>query len=237
MNNESIVNALKGVKVPILVLDQKWHRLFAIGGKPEGVKQKEQELNELLARQGKVNQELKELKKLKSKLMQGIVAHMDEADAAAEPQDKTTLDQNKKLIEETNERIAANEDEQLELPKMIQKVNIELMMLTMDYTYDKMRTNTNEINEIAEWIAQVRVDLKKNIIKKQNREINNREIYSYMHDIFGPGVVALFDLTNGGGDIALVSKDSAGVSVEDEMKKVTEEGKKEKQKPFENFEA
>ncbi len=233
MDNELFLNALKGAKVPVLVLDQKWHRLFAVGGKPEDVKAKEQELGEILARQGKVNQELKDLKKVKSKLMQGVIAHMDEAGAAREPADKTTLDQNKRLIEETNERIAQCEDELLDFPKEIQKVNLELMMLTMQYTYDKMRANTTEINEIAEWIADIRVQLKKNIIKKQNREINNREIYSYMHDIFGPNVVALFDLKNGGADIALVSKDTVGVNVEEEMARAMEKAKKEK--PTENF--
>jgi pimeloyl-ACP methyl ester carboxylesterase len=53
--------ALKSVKVPVLVLDQKWHRLFAISGKPENVKAKEVELNELLQLQGKLNQEIKDL--------------------------------------------------------------------------------------------------------------------------------------------------------------------------------
>ena len=58
--------ALKGKKVPILTLDQKWHRLFAIHGKPEAVKELESELNELLKRQGKLNNDLKELKKKKN---------------------------------------------------------------------------------------------------------------------------------------------------------------------------
>ena len=40
----------------------------------------------------------------------------------------------------------------------------------------------------------MRIDLKKNIIKKQNRDINNREIYAYLHDICGPQVLDLFDV-------------------------------------------
>ena len=47
---------------------------------------------------------------------------------------------------------------------------------------------------IDEWIANIRVELKKNVIKKQNRDINNREIYSYLHDIFGAEVLDLFDI-------------------------------------------
>ena len=58
----------------------------------------------------------------------------------------------------------------------------------------KIEGNDEEIKEIDAWIKQVRIDLKKNIIKKQNREINSKEIYSYMHDIFGAEIIDVFDL-------------------------------------------
>ena len=70
--------ALKGKKVPLLVLDQKWHRLFAIHGKTDEISATEKELDELLKLQGKYNNELKNLKKLKSKIMSNIVANMGE---------------------------------------------------------------------------------------------------------------------------------------------------------------
>ena len=41
------------------------------------------------------------------------------------------------------------------------------------------------------------MELKKNIIRKQNRDINNKEIYSYLHDIFGMEVLNLFDIQYG----------------------------------------
>ena len=42
----------------------------------------------------------------------------------------------------------------------------------------------------------MRVELKKNIIRKQNMETKNQEIYGYMHDIFGAKVLDLFDVQN-----------------------------------------
>ena len=63
MDEKGFQEALKKSQVPILVLDQKWHRLFAISGKPEEVKILEVEENELFALQGKLSTELKELKK------------------------------------------------------------------------------------------------------------------------------------------------------------------------------
>ena len=86
------------------------------------------------------------------------------------------------------------EDELMEIPREIRESNDALMLLSMDYFYEKIRVNQTESIEIEEWINQVRIDLKKNIIRKQNRDINNREIYAYLHDIFGPEVINIFDI-------------------------------------------
>ena len=106
MDEESFKEAVRHAKIPVLVLDQKWHRLFALSGKPDDVKALEQELNELLAEQGKLNNEQKELKKLKNRLMNNIVQNIDHAGDDAMAQDK-------RLIDETNAKIEANEDELL----------------------------------------------------------------------------------------------------------------------------
>lgn len=195
MDEKNFREALKKAHVPVLVLDQKWHRLFAISGKPDNIKALEVDVNELLAFQGKINEELKTLKKVKANLMQSVMNNMQ----GAEQQDQTSaevksLDDSKRLLEETNERIDADNDALLDAQEQLSEANTSLMIATMQFTYQKLRTNSDEIRQISEWIADVRVKLKKNLIKKQNREINNKEIYGYMHDIFGKEVVELFDV-------------------------------------------
>ena len=179
--------ALKGKNVPLLVLDQKWHRLFAIHGKTDEISATEKELDELLKLQGKYNNELKDLKKLKSKTMTNIVANM--GDDGDEKRDK-----DKQLIDEINEKADNIEGELIEIQKNIKAVNDRLMLLSMDYFSEKIEKNKLESKEIDDWIANIRVELKKNVIRKQNRDINNREIYSYLHDIFGAEVLDLFDI-------------------------------------------
>jgi hypothetical protein len=186
--------ALRNVNVPLLVLDQKWHRLFALVGKPDEVEALEDEINEDLARQGKLNQELKELRKLKASLMKNIVENMDNGNGDEELQKKRSQD--RRLIEEVNEKIAEGEEELAALPGKIREENRSLMLNTMTFCYDRIRLNYQEAAEIGDWIKAVRDQLKKNLIKKQNREINNKEIYAYMHDIFGRDVVNLFDFEN-----------------------------------------
>lgn len=179
-------SALIGKTVPLLVLDQKWHRLFAVHGKTEEIKELEAKLNTLLAEQGRLNTRLKELKKLKGRLLDEIVQGMEDKEKH--------LEENKRLIDEINEKMEACEDELVDIPYQIRETNDELMLHSMDYFYEKIRVNQTEAVEIEEWINQVRIDLKKNIIRKQNREINNREIYAYLHDIFGAEVINIFDI-------------------------------------------
>lgn len=194
-SSKEFENAIRNKKVPILVLDQKWHRLFAIHGKTDEIKEAETNLNALLARQGKLNNDLKEYKKLKNKLMDNIVQNMDGSNKEiTDEQRQKNQDDDKRLIDELNQKTEAAEEELLEIPKQIKAENSTLMLLSMEYFYSKIRVNQEEAQEIDAWIKQVRVDLKKNIIKKQNREINNREIYNYLHDILGPEVLDLFDL-------------------------------------------
>lgn len=194
-NEEEFKKAIKDKKVPVLVLDQKWHRLFAVHGKPDELKNTEEELKGLLARQGKLTSDLKDYKSLKKKLMKNIVVNMDgTTNESLDARREKKLDETKRLIDETNQKIDEAEDELLEIPKRIRDTNEQLMILSMEYFYSKLRVNQEESKEIEEWIKQVRVDLKKNIIRKQNRDINSREIYAYLHDILGAQLLDVFDL-------------------------------------------
>ena len=188
-------SALINKTIPNLTLDQKWHRLFAIHGKPDEVKELESKITGLIATEARLNQRLKELKKLKSQLLNNIVQNMDNSkDGEALALREKKQEENKRLVDEANQKIDECEDELADIPFQIREANEELMLRSMDYFYEKLRVNRAESLEIEEWINQVRVDLKKNIIRKQNRDINNREIYEYLHDIFGASVIDIFDI-------------------------------------------
>ena len=194
-SEEDFKKALIGKKVPLLVLDQKWHRLFAIHGKTDQIREIETQLDRYLAEQGQCNNDLEDLKKLKSKLMSNIVQNMDGTTEIADSVSRQKkMDDDKRMIDEINEKVENLEDRLLELPKLIDETNENLMLMSMDYFSEKIITNREESKEIEEWISGIRIELKKNIIKKQNRDINNREIYAYLHDIFGAEVLDLFDI-------------------------------------------
>lgn len=185
---DKMISALSARKVPVATLDNKWHKLFTKVEKTDEVKEYEQKLNELLRKQGRINNEIKEIKRVKKELMDEIVTLMDDDEG------KEKVEKNKQLINDCNDKIDSFNDDLMEMPKEIAEVNKQLMIHTMETCYDELKENEKGIDELSNWLAQIRVELKKNVVRKQEYEIANQEIYSYMHDIFGAEVVDLFDM-------------------------------------------
>lgn len=187
--------ALLGKRIPLLTLDHKWHQLFTQVAKPDqNIIRLENELNELLKRQGRAKSETEKIKALKRQLMNEIVEHADEFSTGNDQKAQKKAEENTCLIGECNEKLEDYEDELLELPKEIDRVNKELMLRTMEICYDKIQNNEAEIKEATEWVARIRVELKERLVKKQEQETMNQELYSYMHDIFGAEVIEIFDM-------------------------------------------
>ncbi len=186
--------ALQGKKIPVLTLDNKWYKLFPNLNNHPKILNLARELNDLLKRQGKLNTETKDIKNIKMRLMQEIVPMVDELEQNQDNALEKKIEDHKRLIEESNERLESYQDELLELPGMIEKANRELMLATMEFCYENMAENTEEILRIAKWVADIREELKNNLVKKQEKEIYNRQMYAYMHDIFGADVIEMFDM-------------------------------------------
>lgn len=192
--DEAFKQALVGKKIPILTLDNKWHKLFTQSEFTQELKGLEKKLNDLLKRQAKLTSETKEIKKLKKKLMDEVVLLADEmGEHPTKKQDKDMAD-HKRLIEECNEKMDAYEEELVELPREINQVNNQLMLITMDVCYKKLKINNKELDEIDEWIGEIRRELKKKVVRKKEKEAVINKLYAYMHDIFGAEVLELFDM-------------------------------------------
>lgn len=186
--------ALKGKKIPILTLDNKWHRLFTQAESNEQIEELSKELNGLLMRQGKLNTESKEIRTLKKKLMNDIVQSTADMEKLLDKKTEKKLEENKRLIGECNMKLEEYAQELHNIPGEIDYVNNRLMLATMEACYDYLHDNTAEIEEIEQWVKEIRVELKKKLVHKQEKELKNHALYSYMHDIFGADVIEIFDM-------------------------------------------
>lgn len=194
-DNSTFIEALEGKEIPILTLDEKWSLLFGADGMPPQIEKTARELNDLLDKQHALREKIKEVKRLKKKLLDEIMKLRGrlmgrEGDAKTE----AILDKQTSLINDCNDKIAMLEDQQLGIPREIYQTNFKLMLQTMKHCYDYMKTSTEQITKINAWIGDVRVELKKQLIRKQESELDNYNIYTYMHQIFGPEVIELFDM-------------------------------------------
>ena len=187
---ENYKQALNGKKIPVLTLDNKWYRMIAMMEPDRELKNLEEALNTLLKEQGKLNTDSKAVKKIKKKLMDEIVQLMENDDTAS----LNKINENKRLIEDCNNKLDEYQDRLLDIPKEIDNANYALMIRTMELCYDVLKVNSKEIDEIGEWINNIRIELKKNVVRKQEMEIKNHELYSFMHDIFGADVIEIFDV-------------------------------------------
>ena len=192
--DEAFRSALSEKKIPILTLDNKWHQLFTQQECTDEIRDMECELNGLLKRQGKVNEKKREIRKRKKKLMDEIVLLADEMEGGATLRLEKEMETHKRLVAECNDKLKECDEEMLELPGQIVQLNNRLMLETMEICYRKLHKNTEELEEIEEWISNIRRELKKKVVRKQEKEMMNHQLYSYMHDIFGADVIEIFDM-------------------------------------------
>lgn len=183
---------LRGKNVPLLILDNKWHQLFLVEKKNRTIKKLEAECNELLQRQGKLGTDLKDMKKLKTNLLQEIRNNMEQAESDSKLQKKQ--EKNQKMVVEINEKTELMEDELREIPHKLDAANHKLMLETMNVFYQLMKRNETTIEEIVAWVKEIREQVKDNMVRKTTLEEYNATIYGYLHDVLGGDIINVFDL-------------------------------------------
>ena len=182
--------------IPILTLDERWYHLINEKNKTDEIAYWEKQVNELLKKQGRINNDIKDIKKLKKQLINDVVENMEDDDSSRQKQKR--MSQNQRLIQESNDKIASLEDELLEVPRELARANEKLLTETLKACYDRMNANTEDIEVLDKWINATRVKLKKNILIKQDKETVNNNMYSLIHDIIGPGNCSAVDRINEG---------------------------------------
>lgn len=182
----SLLQHLKGKKIPVLVLDSRWHQLFPPEQKTQAIRQLEEQLNGLLKEQGKLVNEVKECKRAKKLLMDEIVMNMGKMS------DKKSRE-TQRLIYETTERIEKDSHRLMDLPYEIKKANQQLLVAGMKICYEKMSGRRDEIEDLSEEINVMRELLKSKVAYKVKLEEEQEYLYSFLHTLLGPEIIEIFD--------------------------------------------
>lgn len=185
--NKNIVNININTnkKIPILILDKRWHTLFPEDNKNKTIKDYEKILGNLLKEQGKLNMELKEYSKLKKKMMTDILSNMSDALESNNQEASKLLEKNKQYIYDINDKLTKHEQRLDSIPYEIREVNEKLLKESLTICYDKMQANSDYIAELSVYIEETKKIIKQKAQEKQECEDENNNIYTYMHDLLG----------------------------------------------------
>ena len=188
--------ALEGKNIPLLPLDERWQQLFSLSGKTEEIEALEGVLSEKLAVQSSLRDKIKEIKRLKKKLLSEIVLLRDPESTKGRSKAAIEKDiqDHKRLIGDCNERLESYEDELTDMPREIYQLDYKLMLATMNVCYQLMQRNTEEIEAVDGWISKVRGQLQKNVMILQEKEVENYNLYTFMQSIFGSDVRSIFEM-------------------------------------------
>lgn len=201
VDREYLASIIADKKIPVLTLDSRWNTLFTDIRKYPEIKSLVAKLNNLLKEQGGAVNKIKDMKKLKKKLMYNIVDNMGET---RNPDENTMRgrkqEANHKLIGDINVQLSESEERLMELPYEIKRVNQELLLESMILCYDKINDNSAQVAEMNEWIENTKAELMERIEEKDNLEHDNNDLYTFMHDMVGAGVIDVFDSQFGKGD-------------------------------------
>ncbi|SFR75254.1 hypothetical protein [Anaeromicropila populeti] len=189
------LSILQNKKVPILTLDPKWHELFPEHIKTNTIRELEKKVKELLKEQGKLVNDIKDMKKLKQRLMGQIVANMGEGSEKSNEKSRAKKqDVSQKMILEINTKLEESNDQLLDMPYKIREANNLLLVECMKIWYENLSKNAEEIKALEQWIEKAREELKRNLLIKQDKEMMNEAIYTYMHDLLGSDTIDKFDV-------------------------------------------
>jgi hypothetical protein len=184
--------ALKNL--PILTLDQRWYRLVPEVSKTDEIRYWEKRVNELLKKQGQLNEDILQVKKLKKGLLRGIVNTMEEDDN--NPKKQKIMSESQRLVYEAKDKIASLEEESEDMPKKLRDANLHLFVETVKMCYARINQNNEDLEVLDQWIEQTRIKLKKNLLIKQDKEDMNNQMYSSLHAMLGPSIMSELDRIN-----------------------------------------
>lgn len=163
--------------------------MFPQGEKPADIEALEERLNDLLKKQGRLVNEIKDLKKAKKKLMDSIVAGMEGSSA----RDNRKKENQQRLLLETKDRIQQDSDELMEIPYDIKDTNEKLMIIGARYCFERLSNGDQMIQELTEEIRTLQAELTDKKEFRENLEESMDSAYSLMHGLLGHDIMNLFD--------------------------------------------
>jgi predicted transcriptional regulator len=179
------VGTLRRNDISLLILDERWNKLFTNTQKTPAIERSEQKLREILKEEARLLAEQKEIASAKKQHMNRIVKLTPEVFEKGDEDAKIEMKTAEREIKKINERAKRIEEQLEKIPHRLRQANLELLELTVKIVYYKIRSNRKRVEELEKLIEETRATLKEYIDEKETLTQDDTDIYSYFHNLLG----------------------------------------------------
>lgn len=179
------VGTLRRNDISLLILDERWNKLFANTKKTPAIERSEQKLRELLKEEARLTAEQKEIASAKRHHMNRIMELTTEVFEKGNEAAREEMKHSEREIKRINKRAKSIEEQLGEMPYRLRQANLELLELTVKIVYYKIRSNRKRVEELDKLIEETREKLREYIDEKGTLSQDDEDIYSYFHDLLG----------------------------------------------------
>lgn len=178
-------NILRKNNISLLILDERWNKLFTNTPKTPAIERCEQRLKELLKEEARLTAEQKEIAVSKKNHMDNIIKLTPDVFEKNDEGAKKEMQISESEIKRINDRSKQIEVKLDEMPERIKQANLELLEHTVNIVYLKIRSTGRRVEELEKLIEESRTRLKAYIDEKESLSQDDTDIYSYFHDLLG----------------------------------------------------
>lgn len=184
-NKKFDTRTLRKNDISLLILDERWNKLFVNTPKSPSIEHSEQKLKELLKEEARLIAEQKEIAAAKKVHMDRILKLTPEVFEKDDEAAKKEMQVSEREIKRINDRTKRIEELLDELPNRKKQANLELLEETVNIVYYKIGSARKRVKELEGLIEETRTKLKEYIDEKETLSQDDTDIYSYFHDLLG----------------------------------------------------
>jgi hypothetical protein len=171
--------------ISLLILDERWNKLFNSTPRTPAIERSEEKLKELLKEEARLTAEQKNIAVLKKQHMDRIIKLTPDVFEKNDAEAQKEMQASEREIKRINDRDKKIEEQLDEMPGRLKQANLELLELTVNIVYFKIRSSKKRVEELEKLIEETREKLKGYIDEKESLSQDDTDIYSYFHDLLG----------------------------------------------------
>lgn len=179
-------------KIPILIKDKDWLKLFSEVDN-RAIKKYSGKLLDLLREETGTKKELKRLEKEKEKTIKMILRLSDEINNEEKLEYINLLDEYRERLIYINETIDELTFRLENIPTDIREINFKLLEATINYGYTQIIDKEEKLDHINKELENLRERIRELNIEKRSYEDYVSDAYTFIHRILGGKQVEKLD--------------------------------------------